>query len=42
MSEGGEQINYFVIRNNYLQLFGLGDSPFFGDTDFENQALFMQ
>jgi hypothetical protein len=40
--EAGEDYTIFVIRNNYLQLFGLGDSPFLGDTDFENQALFMQ
>jgi hypothetical protein len=30
------------LRKNYLQLFGLGTHLFLGDTDFENQVLFMQ
>jgi hypothetical protein len=32
--EAGEDYTIFVIRNNYLQLFGLGDSPFLGGHRF--------
>ena len=35
-------LDYFCHKKHYLQLFGLGDSPFLGDTDVENQVLFMQ
>jgi hypothetical protein len=37
--EAGEDSTIFVIRNNYLQLFGLGDSPFFWGHRFWESSL---